>query len=181
MGPKGEFPRLPRLLLDENGVLLPEVVEVIKKREIPIKKLRGLKGLKRAKRLVEDVVETDADRKKKLREKRKVEGKPKQKTKRKAGTAKPKKKFVILSLKESKPGFPLLLHDEPILSDGKIIGRTTSGNYSFNYKKSMAFGYISSKEILNGKKMEIEIEKIKYEAIIENKPLHDPNNKNIKL
>ena len=45
----------------------------------------------------------------------------------------------------------------------------------------MAFGYISSKEILNGKKIEIEIEKIKYEAIIENKPLHDPNNKNIKL
>ena len=94
---------------------------------------------------------------------------------------KQKNKFVILSLKESKPGFPLLLHDEPILSDGKIIGRTTSGNYSFNYKKNMAFGYISSKEILNGKKIEIEIEKIKYEAIIENKPLHDPNNKNIKL
>jgi len=37
---------------------------------------------------------------------------------------KPKKKLVILSLKENKPGFPLLLHDEPILSDGKIIGRT---------------------------------------------------------
>ena len=43
---------------------------------------------------------------------------------------KPKKKFVIFSLKENKPGFPLLLHDEPILSDGKIIGRTTSSNYS---------------------------------------------------
>jgi len=48
-----------------------------------------------------------------------------------------KKKLVILSLKENKPGFPLLLHDEPILSDGKIVGRTTSGNYSFNFKKNM--------------------------------------------
>ena len=50
--------------------------------------------MKRAKRLVEDVVETDADRKKKLREKRKAEGRPKRKIKRKAGTAKPKKTFV---------------------------------------------------------------------------------------
>ena len=53
-----------------------------------------------------------------------------------------KKKLIILSLKNNKPGFPLLLHDEPILCDGKIIGRTTSGNYSFNYKKNMAFGQL---------------------------------------
>ena len=45
-------------------------------------------------------------------------------------------------LKENKPGKPLLLHDEPIYLGNKIIGRTTSGNYSFNYKKNLAFGYI---------------------------------------
>ena len=94
LGPKGELPRFPKMLLDENDALLPEVVEAIKEREIPIKKLRGLKGLKRAKLLVEDVVETDADSKKKLVEKRKAEGRPKRKIKRKAGTAKPKRKFV---------------------------------------------------------------------------------------
>ena len=94
---------------------------------------------------------------------------------------KPKKKLVILSLKENKPGFPLLLHDEPILSDGKIIGRTTSGNYSFNYKKNMAFGYINFGKSLEGKSIEIEVEKKKYGAIIESKSLHDPDNKNIKL
>jgi len=94
LGPKGELPSFPKMLLDENGVLLPEVVEEIKEREIPIKKLRGLKGLKRAKMLMEEVVETDADRKRKLREKRKAEGRPKRKTKRKTGTAKRKKKFV---------------------------------------------------------------------------------------
>ena len=58
------------------------------------KKLRGLKGLREAKFIVENIVETDADRKKKLREKRKAEGRPKRKIKRKAGTAKPKKTFV---------------------------------------------------------------------------------------
>ena len=78
------------MLLDENNVLLPEVVEEIKKREIPIKKLRGLKGLKKAKMLMEEVIETDADRKKKLKEKRKAEGRPKRKTKRKAKTSKPR-------------------------------------------------------------------------------------------
>ena len=93
---------------------------------------------------------------------------------------KSKKKLVILSLKENRPGFPLLLHDEPILSDGKIIGITTSGNYSFNFKKNMAFGYVNSEINLNGKDIEIEVEKIKYKAFIETKPLHDPDNKIIK-
>ena len=29
----------------------------------------------------------------------------------------------------------------PIYYDGKIVGETTSGNYSFIYNKNMAFGY----------------------------------------
>ena len=93
---------------------------------------------------------------------------------------KPKKKFAIFSLKDNKPGFPLLLHDEPILSDGKIIGRTTSGNYSFNFKKNMAFGYVNSGQNLQGKNIQIEVAKIKYEAILETRPLHDPENKLLK-
>ena len=90
---------------------------------------------------------------------------------------KPKKKFAIFSLKENKPGFPLLLHDEPILSDGKIIGRTTSGNYSFNYNKNLAFGYITSESRLALNNIEIEVEKKKYKAELLTKPLHDPDNK----
>ena len=66
------------------------------------------------------------------------------------------------------------------ISDGKIIGRTTSGNYSFNFKKNIAFGYVNSEQNLNWKDIEIEVEKIKYKAIIETKPLHDPDNKIIK-
>ena len=95
----------------------------------------------------------------------------------------PQKKLVILYLKGSKPGFPLLLHDEPILYNGKIIGRTTSGNYSFNYKKNIAFGYINSEfkiDFLTANFLEIEVEKLKYETLIEKKPLHDPDNKILK-
>ncbi|MDC6465172.1 FAD-dependent oxidoreductase [Pelagibacteraceae bacterium] len=91
-----------------------------------------------------------------------------------------KKKLITLSLKNSTPGFPLLLHDEPIYLDGKIIGRTTSGNYSFVYKKNFAFGYVTTEENLEKSDIEIEIEKKKYKAIIELKPLHDFDNKIMK-
>ena len=93
-----------------------------------------------------------------------------------------KKKLVILSLKDNKPGFPLLLHDEPILYDDKIVGRTTSANYSFNFNKNLAFGYVSinKSEDLKGNKFEIEIEKIRYKASIEYHPLFDPKNNYLK-
>jgi len=87
-----------------------------------------------------------------------------------------KKRFVILSLMKSKPGAPLILHDEPIYSDGKIVGRTTSGNYSFNFQKNIAFGYISDNKNINNEELEIEVEKKRYKAILEPKPLHDPEN-----
>ena len=40
----------------------------------------------------------------------------------------------------------------------------------------MAFGYVNSEQNLNGKDIEIEVEKTKYKAIIETKPLHDTDN-----
>jgi len=86
------------------------------------------------------------------------------------------RRFVILSLENSRPGYPLLLHEEPIYLDDKIIGRTTSGNYSFNYKKNLSFAYIntqfSDEELIN-KSLFIEIAKEKHPVIIELKPLKD--------
>ncbi len=90
------------------------------------------------------------------------------------------KKFVMLVLQDSKPGEPLLLHDEPIYKNEEIIGRTTSGNYSFNYNKNLAFGYINIDlplEDLLEENLFIEVEKKKYPASIILKPL---NNKNIR-
>ena len=91
-------------------------------------------------------------------------------------------RFVMLVLKESVPGKPLLLHEEPIYLDDKIIGKTTSGNYSFNYNKNMSFGYIKSdltNENLVNENLYIEIEKIKYAAEIILKPLKQSNFKKI--
>jgi len=92
------------------------------------------------------------------------------------------KRFVMLCLKSNKPGYPLLLHEEPIYLNNKIIGKTTSGNFSFNYNKNISFGYISSHLSnieLNKMEIFIEIEKKKYQAEILLKPLKQTNFKKI--
>ena len=88
----------------------------------------------------------------------------------------------MLCLKNSAPGNPLLLHEEPIYLNNRIIGKTTSGNYSFNYNKNLSFGYINSHLSnikLNELKLFIEIEKKKYQAEILLKPLKQSNFKKI--
>ena len=92
------------------------------------------------------------------------------------------KKLIILTLQNSKLGEPLMLHDEPIYLEDKIIGRTTSGNYSFNFKKNLAFGYVSVdllKEELKNKKLYIEIAKTKYTAELQPESLNQKNFKSI--
>ncbi len=91
------------------------------------------------------------------------------------------KRMIMFTLKDSKPGQPLLLHDEPIYLDDKIIGRTTSGNYSFCFNKNLSFGYVNSgntKDTLKNKKIYIEVEKKKYPVDILQKPLNQKNFRN---
>jgi 4-methylaminobutanoate oxidase (formaldehyde-forming) len=93
-----------------------------------------------------------------------------------------KNKFAMFTLKESEPGKPLLLHDEPIYIDDKIIGRSTSGNYSFNFKKNLVFGYIKndlSNDELQSKNLFIEVEKKKYPILIQLGALKRTDYKNL--
>jgi glycine cleavage system aminomethyltransferase T len=93
-----------------------------------------------------------------------------------------KSRFAMFVLKNSKPGEPLLLHDEPIYVEDKIIGRSTSGNYSFNFKKNLIFGYINndfSNEELKNKNLFIEVEKKKYPILIQAKALKRTDFKNL--
>ena len=94
---------------------------------------------------------------------------------------KPSKKLLMLTLEKSKPGDPLLLHDEPIYFDNQIVGRTTSGNFSFCYNKNIAFGYVETKKLeeLGEKTIYIEVEKVKYIATIILKPLNTNKIRNI--
>ena len=91
------------------------------------------------------------------------------------------RRFTMFTLKDNKPGEPLLLHDEPIYLDDKIIGRTTSGNYSFNFKKNLTFGYIKNNytnEELKSKNLFVEVEKKKYPIELITKPLKQTDFKN---
>ena len=86
------------------------------------------------------------------------------------------RRFIMLSLIDSNPGAPLLLHEEPIYLRDKIIGRTTSGNYSFNYNKNLSFGYVRSEysnEELFKMDLYIEVAKQKYPVKVEVNPLKD--------
>ena len=92
------------------------------------------------------------------------------------------KRLMMFKLKDTMPGEPLLLHDEPIYLDKKIIGRTTSGNYSFNFNTNLTFGYVNSgntKESLKSKNIYIEVEKSKYVAEVLDSPLNNKNYKNL--
>ena len=91
------------------------------------------------------------------------------------------KTLMMFTLKDNKPGEPLLLHEEPIYLNDKIIGRTTSGNYSFCFNKNLSFGYVNSGntiETLKDKNLFIEVEKIKYPVEILLKPLNLKDYKN---
>tara|TARA_Y100000590_G_C14846885_1_gene686118 strand:- start:48 stop:506 length:459 start_codon:yes stop_codon:yes gene_type:complete len=96
------------------------------------------------------------------------------------------KRLVFLTLENSEnPGSPLLLHEEPIYMNNKIVGKTTSGNYSFYFKKNMSIGLIKLddnfkiKDLINNQ-FEIEVAKKRYEAKLNLEPLHDPKNKYIR-
>jgi len=87
------------------------------------------------------------------------------------------KKLLLFSLKDKfKPGEPLLLHDEPIFNKEKIVGYSTSANFSFSYKKNICFAYIDGK-IRDNDELLIEVEGKKHALILEKKPLHDPSSK----
>ena len=85
-----------------------------------------------------------------------------------------KKKLELFSLKNKfQPGNPLLLHDEPIFKNEKIVGYTTSSNFSFCYNKNVCLAYINEINIENND-FYIEVEGKKYSLQLEKSPLHDP-------
>tara|TARA_A100001015_G_scaffold286976_1_gene356272 strand:+ start:1 stop:1515 length:1515 start_codon:yes stop_codon:yes gene_type:complete len=94
----------------------------------------------------------------------------------------PSKQFVMLTLKENKPGQPLLLHEEPIYLKKKIVGITTSGSYSFCFNKNLIFGYVDgkiSKDQLQNEEIFVEVAKKMYSAELQTKSLNKNNFKTI--
>jgi glycine cleavage system aminomethyltransferase T/glycine/D-amino acid oxidase-like deaminating enzyme len=91
-----------------------------------------------------------------------------------------KKKLELFSLKKNlKPGAPLLLHDEPVYKKDKIVGYTTSSNYSFCYNKNICLAYIDD-GTQNDNDLFVEVEGKKYSLYLEKKPIHDPESRSMR-
>ena len=78
-------------------------------------------------------------------------------------------------------GEPLLLHDEPILFNGRVVGMTTSGTLGVRTGMSLAIGLIEKDpgESIRGistKTFEIEVAGVRYPATVLTRAAHDPDN-----
>ncbi len=81
---------------------------------------------------------------------------------------------------------PLLYHNEPILRDGKIVGRLTSGNYGHWLGGAVGLGYVPAEAGESGaeqlaSRYEIEIAGERFEAEASLKPLYDPAAERVKM
>ena len=70
--------------------------------------------------------------------------------------------------------------DEPIFHGGNCVGYVTSGGYAHWVKKSMALGYVSADCAEDGTKLEIEILGEFYPAVVQARPLYDPDGKKMR-
>jgi 4-methylaminobutanoate oxidase (formaldehyde-forming) len=74
---------------------------------------------------------------------------------------------------------PLLFHNEPILRDGRIVGRVTSGAYGHHLGAAIGLGYVpveagEGEAELLGARWEIEVAGTRFAARASLRPMHDP-------
>ncbi len=81
---------------------------------------------------------------------------------------------------------PLLYHNEPILRDGTIVGRVTSGMFGHTIGRSIGLGYVENRgevvtaDFINGGSFEIEVAGSRFKATASLKPFYDPGNLRVK-
>ena len=68
------------------------------------------------------------------------------------------------------------LGNEPVLSNGEIIGVTTSGAYGHSVGKSLAFAYVQTKFSTPGTQFEIKILGKNQTATVLKEAAYDPKN-----
>ncbi len=68
-----------------------------------------------------------------------------------------------------------------ILSDGKEIGKVTSGNYSYSVEKSIGMGYVPIEYSKIGAEIEIDLGNEKAKGIQVKKPFYDPKGERLRV
>ncbi len=80
----------------------------------------------------------------------------------------------------------LLYHDEPIYRDGLLIGRTTSGMWSYVENAPLAMGYLNhpdgvTSDFINSGSFEIEVANERIPATASLRSFYDPANQRVKM
>ncbi len=73
------------------------------------------------------------------------------------------------------------LGNNPIRRNGKLVGRSTSGNYGFRLQKSLALAMVKPAFAEPGTELEIEILGDRYEATVLDESPYDPKNERLRL
>lgn len=81
---------------------------------------------------------------------------------------------------------PLLHHDEPILADGRMIGRTTSGAYGHALGAAVALGWVRDEhgaveDVIAGARFEIDVAGRRIPATASLAPLYDPRSLRVRV
>ncbi len=79
----------------------------------------------------------------------------------------------------------LLYHDEPILRDGELVGRTSSGMWSYTEDRCLAMGYLNhpggvTRDWLDAGAFEIEVAGERIAATPSIRSFHDPANERVR-
>ncbi len=93
-----------------------------------------------------------------------------------------KRRFVAFLFENPEP---LCYHEEPIIADGKIVGRTTAGMFCHSLGATVAMGYIENdagvtKDWLDSAAFEIEVECERYTVKPSLRSFYDPAMEKIK-
>ncbi|MFO0997243.1 MAG: FAD-dependent oxidoreductase [Alphaproteobacteria bacterium] len=94
-----------------------------------------------------------------------------------------KRRLVLFKLEDAEP---LLLHDEAIWRDGKLVGRITSGSYGHSVGAAIGMGYVSNgggpvdAAYVNAGRYEIEVMGSRVPATASLRPFYDPKGERIR-
>jgi 4-methylaminobutanoate oxidase (formaldehyde-forming) len=80
----------------------------------------------------------------------------------------------------------LVYHDEPIYRDGALVGRTSSGMWSYVEERCLAMGYLGNpdgvtKQWLDEGSFEIEVATRRIPATASIRSFYDPSNERVRL
>ena len=80
----------------------------------------------------------------------------------------------------------LLYHDEPIYRNGDIVGRTSSGMWSYEEDRCLAMGYLTNpsgvtKEWIEDGTFEIEVATKKISSTASLRSFYDPTNQRVRM